>query len=123
MSMTPPPQMAATSTAAEPPLVDARDSWRGWSVVGAAFVGLLFSVGVLVAYSFGVLTSAMGAEFGWSPVQRAALFVSFSLCITISGPIWGAIADRKGARRTSITSSVLLAACLFGLAAIRNDLL
>ncbi|HSV51872.1 MAG TPA: MFS transporter, partial [Burkholderiaceae bacterium] len=94
-----------------------------WSVVGAAFVGMLLSIGVLVAYSFGVITSAMGAEFGWSPVQRAALFVSFSLCVTFAGPIWGAIADRVGARRSSMTSAVLLAACFFGLAAIPNNLL
>jgi MFS family permease len=100
-----------------------KDSWRGWTVVGASFVGMLLSVGVLVVYSFGVLTSAMAADFGWSNIQRSGLFVSFSLCATLAGPVWGAIADRVGGRRVAIVSSVLLAAGFGVLATIPNSLL
>ena len=45
--------------------VEEMDSKKGWKVVFAAFWGLLLSVGVLVVYSYGVLISAMSAEFGW----------------------------------------------------------
>jgi MFS family permease len=123
MSMTPPMAVPATSAALAPDLLEAKDGWRGWSVVAAAFVGLLFSVGVLVVYSFGVLASSMAAEFGWSPVQRSMLFVSFALCSTVAGPIWGAIADRVGARRVALTSAILLAASFFALAAIPSNML
>jgi MFS family permease len=123
MSMTPPLAIPPTSTVAASNLIHPKDSWRGWSVVGATFVSLLFSVGVLVVYSFGVLTSSMAAEFGWSQLHCSMLFVSFALCSTVAGPIWGAIADRVGARWAALASAVLLAASFFGLAAIPNDLL
>ncbi len=120
--MTSPRALPATSAALQPTAPDRKDSQRGWSVVGAAFMGMLFSVGVLVVYSFGVLTSSMAADFGWTHIQRSALFVSFSLCSTVAGPIWGAIADRVGPRRVVIVSSILLAACFCALAAAPNDL-
>jgi MFS family permease len=101
----------------------AQDSWKGWTVAGASFIGLLFSVGVLVVYSFGVLSSSMAQSFGWSNLQRSVLFVSFSLSSTIAGPIWGMVADRVGPRKVVIISSILLAACFCGLAAIPNNLL
>lgn len=122
MSMTPPMAIPATSTAIASDSVPPKDSWKGWSVVGATFISLLFSVGVLVVYSFGVLTSSMAAEFGWSDLQRSMLFVSFALCSTVAGPIWGAIADRVGARRAALTSAVLLTISFLALAAIPNDL-
>jgi len=121
--MTPPIALAATAGAHDAAAGAARDSWQGWTVVGAAFVGMLLSVGVLVVYSFGVLSSAMAAEFGWSNVQRTGLFVSFSLCTTLAGPVWGTIADRAGARRVAMVSPVLLAACFGALAMVPNNLL
>jgi predicted MFS family arabinose efflux permease len=82
---------------------------------------MLLGVGTLVVYSFGVLTSSMAADFGWSGVQRGTLFVAFSIFSTVGGPLWGAIADRVGARRVVIISSVLLMACFAALAAIPNN--
>jgi MFS family permease len=122
--MTVPIAMATTADARDVAAAAAgKDSWQGWTVVGAAFVGMLLSVGVLVVYSFGVLTSSMAAEFGWSNVQRTGLFVSFSLCTTLGGPVWGTIADRVGPRRVAIVSSMLLATSFAALAAVPNDLL
>jgi len=100
-----------------------KDSWRGWAVVGAACVGLLFNVGVLVLYSFGVVTSSMAADFGWSVVERSALFVSFSICVAVSGPLWGILADRIGARRVIVISTILLAGSFASLAIIPGSLL
>ncbi|WP_321794909.1 MFS transporter [Caballeronia sp. J97] len=100
-----------------------QDSWRAWSVTGAAFVGLLFSIGVLVVYSFGILTGAIALDFTWSEFQRSSLFVSFSLCSTIAGPVWGAVADRIGSRRVVIVSSILLAGCFWLLGAIPKNYL
>lgn len=101
----------------------AKDSWRGWPVAAAAFVGLLLNVGVLVVYSFGVLTSAMASEFGWTPVQRSSLFVSFSLSATVAGLLWATLADKIGARKTVVASNVMLALSFASLAGLQGDLL
>jgi MFS family permease len=100
-----------------------RDSLPGWKVAGAAFVGLLLSVGTLIVYSFGVLSSAMAADFGWSGLQRGTLFIAFALCSAVAGPVWGAIADRVGPRKVVLVSSVLMMLGFTGLATIPNDLL
>ncbi|NNE37499.1 MAG: MFS transporter, partial [Gammaproteobacteria bacterium] len=85
------------------------DSRRGWVVVSAAFVGLLLSFGVLVVYTFGVISSAMSAEFGWGNVERGTLFAALSFPGIIGGPLWGLLADRIGGRRVVILASILLA--------------
>lgn len=99
----------------------AKDSGRGWAVVAAAFVGLLLSVGVLVVYSFGVLISAMSAEFGWGSVERSTLFAAFSLSATVGGVLWGMVADRRGGRFTVLLSSVLLAVSFLALSVMPGN--
>lgn len=119
MSTTPPiPVPAGLSAAPAQP----KDSAQGWLVVAAAFIGMLLSMGVLVVYSYGVLTSSMAAEFGWSTMQRSTLFAVFSLSATVCGPMWGALADRIGARKVALSSIVLLAVSLFSLRALPNNL-
>jgi len=99
-----------------------KDSSRGWAVVAGAFIALLFSVGVLIVYSFGVLSTAIVTEFGWTNIQRSTLFVAFSICSVIAGPVWGAVADRAGARRVAIVSAVLLMLCFLALSGLPNNL-
>ncbi len=99
----------------------AKDGGRGWAVVAAAFIGLLLSVGVLVVYSFGVLISAMSAEFGWGSVERSTLFAAFSLSATVGGVLWGVVADRRGGRFTVLLSSVLLAVSFLALSVMPGN--
>lgn len=100
-----------------------KDSRQGWSVIGAAFIGMLLSVGVLVLYSFGVLTSSMSKEFEWTGVERSTLFLAFSLSSTIAGPVWGGIADRIGSHRVALVSSGLLCLGFVCLGIVHNSLL
>ncbi|HEV2572701.1 MAG TPA: MFS transporter [Beijerinckiaceae bacterium] len=88
---------------------DLIDSRRGWLVVAAAFVGLFFSMGVLVVYSYGVLGSAMAKDLGFNATQISSIFMVFSLTVVVAGPIWGVLTDRFGGRSITIVSSMLLA--------------
>jgi MFS family permease len=97
------------------PQAFSKDGTRGWLVAAGGFLCLLFSVGVLVVYSFGVLSPAIGNEFGWSNIERSTLFLAFSLSSVVAGPIWGAIADRIGAKPVVIISLILLGAARFRL--------
>lgn len=85
------------------------DSRQGWSVVAAAFLGMFLSMGVLVAYSFGVLAPAMAEDLGFSPARIPSIFMVFSLTCVVSGPVWGALTDRFGARPITMISSMLMA--------------
>jgi MFS family permease len=114
--------MAPFAPAAAPQVLPT-DDWRGWLVAAGGFVCLLFSVGVLVVYSFGVLGPAMGNEFGWSNIERSTLFLAFSLSSVVAGPIWGAIADRIGAKKVVIVSIILLALCFAAMSRLPNDLI
>ncbi len=74
----------------------------------ATFIGLLFSVGTLVVYSFGVFFQPLSEEFGWSRSEIAGALSISQLGIVIAGPIHGLLIDKLGARQ-------LLPASIIGL--------
>ncbi|NHO65806.1 MFS transporter [Aestuariicella hydrocarbonica] len=65
----------------------------------ATFIGLLFSVGTLVVYSFGVFFQPLAQEFGWSRSEIAGALSISQLGLVIAGPIHGILIDRFGAQR------------------------
>src|SRR5579872_2427367 len=94
-------------TASRSSLSDLTDSRRGWLVVAAAFIGLLFSMGTLLVYSFGILALAMAEDLGFSRTQLSSIFLVFSLACVLAGPVWGALTDRFGGRAVTMSSSLL----------------
>ncbi|NIB43403.1 MFS transporter [Pseudomaricurvus alkylphenolicus] len=64
----------------------------------ATFVGLLFSVGTLVVYSFGVFFQPLQSEFGWARSEIAGALSISQLGLVVAGPIHGLLIDRFGAR-------------------------
>ena len=98
-----------------------KDSRAGWVVVFSAFIGMMLSVGVLVIYTYGVLATAMASDLGWDVVDRNMIFVSYSLGSALFGPLWGVAADRIGARRIIIFSTVMLSICFVAIAAVPRD--
>jgi MFS family permease len=103
------------------PLHDLTDSRHGWVVVAAAFLGMFFSMGVLIVYSFGVVASAMAEDLGISATQLSSIFAVYSLTVVLAGPLWGALTDRFGGRPITIISSIFLAGLLCMLAALPGD--
>jgi MFS family permease len=99
---------------------DLTDSRHGWAVVAAAFLGLFFSMGVLVVYSFGVLAAAMAEDLRFSATQLSSAFMAFSLSTVLAGPFWGVLTDRLGGRLITIISSMLLAGLLCTLTVLPN---
>lgn len=102
-------EVQPTLESAQAPAGNLVDSRKGWGVVAAAFLGLFLSMGVLVAYSFGVLAPAMAEDLGFSPTQIPSIFMVFSLSCVVAGPVWGALTDRFGARPITMISSMLMA--------------
>ncbi len=80
----------------------------GWWIVSAAAVGLLFSKGPVIFFTFGVFFGPLGADLQWS---RADISVALTLlmvteCLTL--PVVGKMVDRYGARRVAAPSLFLL---------------
>ena len=84
------------------------DGPAGWKVVGASFCGMYFSVGVLVLYSFGLLSSAIASDFGWPYARLAPLLGVFSITTMLVAPLYGNLIDRFSERRIALASSVAL---------------
>ncbi len=93
---------------------------RDWPAVAAAGVGLMFSVGALTAYPFGVFMGPLGREFGWSRGQMSSAITVGQIALVVSSLVWGVLVDRFGPRRIlliAVTGLGIGVACLSRLTA------
>jgi MFS transporter, OFA family, oxalate/formate antiporter len=90
--------------------------FRGWVVVGAAFLILFFAYGA--QYSFGVFFSALLAEFGWSRASLSGAFslYAFSYCMVGFGA--GRLTDRWGPSVVVASGGFILGIALAGMALV-----
>lgn len=91
-----------------------------YAFVVAAVVFLALIVSAAVRGAPGVLITPLEREFGW---DRAAISLAVAISILtfgLGGPLGGSLVDRFGPRRVFVVGSVLLAAGLVALAAIRE---
>lgn len=95
--------------------VDASTPDRDWSAVVAAMCGLMFSVGPLTLYSFGVFVRPLHAEFGWSRTQLSLAVTITQLLGAVFSPAWGMLVDRIGPRPVLLTSIVAMSLLTAGL--------
>lgn len=95
---------------------------RSWGVVAAATVGLAFSVGTLLLYTFGVFVQPLSAEFGWSRTQLSGALGVSQYVFALSAPFWGILIDRFGPRRVMLPSVVLISALVASLALLTPNL-
>jgi MFS family permease len=100
----------------------------GWSVVMAAYFGVMVSFGSLLVFSFSTFLKPVGATFGWSRESVSAAFGFAALTVAVCSPMLGKLLDRYGPRRIilpcmtvfglSFASLGLLTANLFHLYAV-----
>jgi len=95
---------------------------QSWVVVAAASIGLIFSQGTLIVYSFGVFVRPLAAEFGWSRTQLSFAILVSQYALAFSSPAWGLLIDRFGPRRVLLPSIVILSALVASLALLTPNL-
>ena len=79
---------------------------RDWLAVAAAGVGMIFSVGTLTLYPFGVFMGPVGHDLGWTRGQMSGAVTFSQVFLVIGSLCWGALLDRFGPRRTLLPAIV-----------------
>ncbi len=94
--------------------LDAPDALdRDWLAVAATVCGLIFSVGTLTIYSFGVFVHPLATQFHWSRAALAGAVALSQIGLALASPVWGLLLDRFGPRPV-LLGSVVFMSLLFG---------
>ncbi len=98
-----------------PPSTDAPAMDRTWGTAAAATVGLIFSQGTLLLYTFGVFARPLHAEFGWSRTKLSGALAIGQYTFALAAPVWGLMIDRFGPRAILLPSVICLSALVASL--------
>ncbi len=89
---------------------------RDWLAVAALMICLVFSVGTLTLYCFGVFVAPLSAQFGWGRTKIIAALTISQYTLAVMLPLWGGVTDRIGPRVVVPVSYVMLASGFTSLA-------
>ena len=95
---------------------------RTWGTVAAATVGLIFSQGTLLLYTFGIFARPLHAEFGWSRTKLSGALAIGQYTFALAAPVWGLMIDRFGPRAILLPSVICLSALVASLALLTPHL-
>ena len=100
--------------------LSARD--QDWFAVAASATGLVFSIGTLSIYTFGVFVRPLAAEFNWSRTELFGALAVSQYGLALSGPVWGMLTDRFGSRAILLPSTAVLSLLFASLALLTVNL-
>jgi len=80
----------------DPHPVDQENSIRysGWSVLAAAFTGVMVSFAPIVPYTFSLFLDPLHAAFGWKREAMGAAFALAAITVAFVSPLIGILLDR-----------------------------
>jgi len=84
----------------------------GWWIVAVSAIGLGLGYAPIIVYSFGVFIKPLTQELHSSRASISLAFTLANLLQSVSSPLAGRLADRFGARRVILLSSVIFALLL-----------
>ena len=93
---------------------------KSWGTVAAATVGLVFSIGTLLLYTFGVFVRPLTTEFGWRPTQLSGALAVSQYTFAFSAPVWGLLIDRFGPRAVIVPSVVCMSVLMGSLSLLES---
>ena len=96
--------------------------YPGWSVVIAAFLGVMSGYSVLIPYTFGLFLKPLSAEFGWRRDQISIAFGCVAITVALCAPIVGHLLDRFGPRRTILPCIALFSLAFASLSLLTRSL-
>jgi MFS family permease len=84
----------------------------GWWIVAVSAIGLGLGYAPIIVYSFGVFIKPLTQELHSNRASISLAFTLANLLQSVSSPLAGRLADRFGARRVILLSTVILALLL-----------
>ena len=96
---------------------------RDWLVVAASAVGLVFSVGTLLVYSFGVFVRPLNEAFGWNRTEVSGAVALSQYTLAAFGWLWGVLIDRYGPRVVLVPSVVIIGVLFASLGLLTSNLM
>src|SRR5580692_10758861 len=89
--------------------------YLGWSVVAAAFTGVMVSFAPIVPYTFSLFLNPLHAAFGWKREAIGGTFALAAITVALVSPGIGLLLDRLPPRRIILPSIVVFAVALASL--------
>jgi predicted MFS family arabinose efflux permease len=94
----------------------------GWWMVAVSIVGMSFSTGAVLVYTFGVFAKPLAQAFHSNRSSIALAVSLLDLMMPFAAPAAGRLVDRYGARGIIVGSLVALSACLAALSFVQPPL-
>jgi predicted MFS family arabinose efflux permease len=89
--------------------------YAGWSVVAAAFAGVMVSFAPIVPYTFSLFLNPLHAAFGWNREAIGGTFALAAITVALVSPGIGLLLDRFAPRRIILPSILIFALALASL--------
>ena len=105
------------------PLEESSLSYPGWTVVLAAFFGVMVSFAAIVPYTFSLFLEPLHAAFGWKREGISLAFGITAMTIAVCSPGIGHLLDKFAPRRIILPAIVLFSLGLASLSLLTPSLL
>jgi predicted MFS family arabinose efflux permease len=89
--------------------------YTGWSVLAAAFIGVMVSFAPIVPYTFSLFLDPLHAAFGWKREAMGGAFALAAITVALVSPGIGMLLDRFSPRRIILPAILAFALALASL--------
>jgi len=89
--------------------------YPGWSVLAAAFTGVMVSFAPIIPYTFSLFLDPLHAEFGWKREAMGGAFALAAITVALVSPLIGILLDRFPPRRIILPGILVFALALAAL--------
>ncbi len=97
-------------------------TYPGWSVLAAAFVGVMVSFAPIVPYTFSLFLDPLHNVFGWQRQSIGGAFALAAITVALVSPLIGLLLDRFPPRRIILPAILVFAAALASLSHLGPDI-
>jgi predicted MFS family arabinose efflux permease len=96
--------------------------YPGWSVAGAAFLGVMVSFAGIVPSTFSIFLNPLHQAFGWKREALGGAFALTAMTVALVSPLIGLLLDRFAPRRIILPAICIFAAALASLSTLGSQI-
>ena len=96
--------------------------YAGWSVLAAAFTGVMVSFAPIIPYTFSLFLDPLHAEFGWKRESMGGAFALAAITVALVSPLIGLLLDRFPPRRIILPAILVFAVALASLSRLGSHI-